>query len=513
MKTVREAVGDYLALRRSLGFKLKRHQRFLEEFASFLEQERTSQITSRLALLWATQPNHIQPAEWAARLGVVRGFARYWSATDATTELPPDGLLPYRPRRAKPYLYSEEQILQLLEAAKNMPTTHSLQPWTYHCLLGLLAVTGLRISEVLNLRGADVDWSEGVLTIRDAKFGKSRLVPLHASSLKVLSDYAVRRDHLFASRDSGYFFLLAVVHGLMKGRFVAPFTHCRGRLAFAGLSASRGPRLHDFRHRFAVQTLLHWHRTGEDVRAPFTHPIHLSRSRPCHRHLLVRERYAGTDGGGGQNDWRNAGRLSMKDVTSFPVLLESFFTRRLIAQRRASPHTIGSYRDTFRLLLQFAEKRLGKAPSRLTLEDLQAPFLGAFLDNLESARANATRSRNLRLAAIRSFFRYSALESPQYSGLIQRVIAIPNKRQPRPLVGFLTRPEIDALLAAPDRDTWMGRRNHALLLTLFRQAFASPRSPRFDDRTSASVRARIFDVKAKDARSDVLHWPNPPSSC
>ncbi len=97
MKTVREAVGDYLALRRSLGFKLKKHQRFLEEFTSFLEQESMSQITSRLALLWATQPQHIQPAEWAARLGVVRGFARYWSATDATTEVPPDGLLPYRP--------------------------------------------------------------------------------------------------------------------------------------------------------------------------------------------------------------------------------------------------------------------------------------------------------------------------------------------------------------------------------------------------------------------------------
>jgi len=156
----------------------------------------------------------------------------------------------------------------------------------------------------------------------------------------------------------------------------------------------------------------------------------------------------------------------MKDASGFPVLLESFFTKRLIAQRRASPHTIGSYRDAFRLLLQFAEQRLGKAPSRLTLEDLQAPFLGVFLDNLESARANGARSRNLRLAAIRSFFRYIALEVPQYSGLIQRVLAIPNKRQPRPLVGFLSRPEIDALLTAPDQNTWFGRRNHALLLTV-----------------------------------------------
>jgi integrase/recombinase XerD len=155
----------------------------------------------------------------------------------------------------------------------------------------------------------------------------------------------------------------------------------------------------------------------------------------------------------------------MKDVADFPSLLETFFTRRLIAQRKASPHTIASYRDTFRLLLQFAEKRLAKAPSSLTMEDLNAPFLGAFLDHLESTRANGARSRNLRLTALRSFFRYAALESPQHSGLIQRVLAIPNKRQPRPLVGFLTRTEIDALLAAPDRQTWLGRRDHALLHT------------------------------------------------
>lgn len=155
----------------------------------------------------------------------------------------------------------------------------------------------------------------------------------------------------------------------------------------------------------------------------------------------------------------------MKDAAGFPTLLETFFTRRLIAQRKASPHTIASYRDTFRLLLQYAEKQLAKAPSRLTIEDLNAPFLGAFLDDLESARTNGARSRNLRLTAIRSFFRFAALETPQHSGLIQRVLAIPNKRQPRPLVGFLTRPEINALLAAPDRDSWLGRRDHALLLT------------------------------------------------
>jgi integrase len=175
-------------------------------------------------------------------------------------------LLPYRPRRAKPYLYSEEQIHQLLETAKNMPATHSLQPWTYYCLLGLLAVTGLRISETLNLRCADIDWSEGVLTIRDAKFRKSRLVPLHVSSLKVLSDYAVRRNHLFACRNSGYFFPSRRGARLDEGQVRRTFYRLSRQIGIRGAVASRGPRLHDFRHRFAVETLLHWHRGGRDVR-------------------------------------------------------------------------------------------------------------------------------------------------------------------------------------------------------------------------------------------------------
>ena len=154
----------------------------------------------------------------------------------------------------------------------------------------------------------------------------------------------------------------------------------------------------------------------------------------------------------------------MNQSTGFPALLESYFTKRLITQRRASPHTIASYRDTFHVLLQYTQRELGKAPSQITLEDLNAPMIGAFLDDLENSRHNGVRSRNLRMTVIRSFFRYAALEAPQHSGLIQRVLAIPNKRQERRLVGFLTRLEIDALLAAPKRNTWLGRRDHALLL-------------------------------------------------
>ena len=150
-------------------------------------------------------------------------------------------------------------------------------------------------------------------------------------------------------------------------------------------------------------------------------------------------------------------------MTSLAPLLEPFFVDRLQRQRRASPHTISAYRDTFRLLLRFAEKALGKPPSQLSLEDLGASFVSSFLDHLEQDRGNKARSRNARLAAIRSFFRFAALHEPAHSALIQRVLALPQKRFDRDLVTFLTRPEIDALLSAPDRATWLGRRDHALL--------------------------------------------------
>jgi integrase/recombinase XerD len=154
----------------------------------------------------------------------------------------------------------------------------------------------------------------------------------------------------------------------------------------------------------------------------------------------------------------------MKPSLTFPVLLTRFFSQRLIQQRQASPHTISSYRDTFRLLLQFAKLRLGKEPSRLTWDDIDAPLIGAFLADLQAHRGIGARSRNLRLTAIRSFFSYAAYELPERAEQIQRVLAIPAKRYPHEQVQYLSRQEIDTLLAAPDQNTWSGRRDHAWLL-------------------------------------------------
>ena len=185
MKRLHQAVNDYLALRRSLGFKLLDYGQCLHEFVSFLKTNGSSHITSRLALAYATRRRDEKPAYWRWRLCIIRGFACHCSGADPRTEVPPVGLLRFRSQRARPYLYSEEEICRLLQAALKMESLHELRPHTCSCLFGLLAVSGLRLGEAINLQPQDVDWSEGVLTIRGAKFGKSRLVPLHPSTCAV----------------------------------------------------------------------------------------------------------------------------------------------------------------------------------------------------------------------------------------------------------------------------------------------------------------------------------------
>ncbi len=230
-----KAVEDYVDMRRSLGFKLLDAKVGLIKFASFLEQRRAARITITLAMEWAQQDKAARPAEWAKRLSFVRGFARHWSAHDSQTEVPPCGLLPHRPGRAHPYLYSDDEVRQLLAAAKARLSIDPLRPWTYHCLFGLLAVTGLRLGEALNLRTVDLDRSEGILTIRGAKFGKSR------------------------------FFVNNNGNRLDKGEVHRTFYALSRQIGLRAVEASRGPRLHDFRHRFAVETLIQWYRSGQDV--------------------------------------------------------------------------------------------------------------------------------------------------------------------------------------------------------------------------------------------------------
>jgi integrase len=265
MNTLRESVADYLAMRRGLGFKLSEAGKGLLDFVSFLEQRGAASITTSLALEWAQQPSSAQPAEWARRLSMVRCFARYRSAIDPQTEIPSPKLLPYRPKRAQPYLYTDQEIEQLLEAALRLPPADGLRRWIYHALLGLLAVSGLRISEAIGLKLEDVDLSEGLLTVRGAKLGKSRLVPLHASTRQVLANYKSRRNDFLAGRSASYFFISQRGNHLDLGDVHRTFYLLSRQIGLRDPDSSSGPRLHDFRHRFAVETLLRWYRAGEDV--------------------------------------------------------------------------------------------------------------------------------------------------------------------------------------------------------------------------------------------------------
>jgi integrase/recombinase XerD len=265
MKSLQNAIEDYIALRRSLGFKLDDMAADLTKFASFLEQKAAPYITTALALEWAMQSTDHLPSHWARRLGFVRVFARHWSATDPRTEIPPAGLLPFRAQRARPYLYTEQEIQRLLAAAKSLSPASGLRPWTYHCLFGLLAVSGLRISEAIKLERQDVDFYQGVLTIRQTKFNKNRLIPLHTSTRDVLSEYAEHRDRLVPNPSSSCFLLNDCGRCLERSAVRRTFYDLSRQIGLRGPADHTGPRIHDFRHRFALNTLIQWYRAGEDI--------------------------------------------------------------------------------------------------------------------------------------------------------------------------------------------------------------------------------------------------------
>jgi integrase len=268
MNTLRQAVHEYLSLRRALGFKLIEAEGRLHDFVTFMEQRHERYITQSLALEWAQQRSSLQPASWAQRLSIVRGFARYRSATDPRTEVPADGLLPFKFKRTTPYLYSDDEIRRLLHAALQLPfrgERGALRPWTYYCLFGLLSVSGMRPGEARNLKLQDVDLTAGVLTIRGTKFGKSRLVPLHGSTCKVLAEYIAQRELRWAGRPvSSYLLVCNRGNRLDNGEIHRTFYRLSRRIGLRGDTDSHGPRLHDMRHLFATRTLVRWYQSGKD---------------------------------------------------------------------------------------------------------------------------------------------------------------------------------------------------------------------------------------------------------
>jgi site-specific recombinase XerD len=262
---LRTALDDYLALRRSLGFKLRLSGRLLQGFVAFADSQGAEFITCERAVRWATEPADVQPAQWANRLGMVRRFAQYHLATEPRTEVPPADLLPYRYHRQAPYIYSNAEVRSLLRAATALPSARRLRAATYTTLLGLYASTGLRTNEALHLDRKDVDLARGVLAVSDSKFGKSRHVPIHGSTQQVLARYATERDRLCPQASTPGFFVSERGTRISEWSLRYTFVKLSRQIGLRAATDSRGPRIHDFRHRFAVNTLRDWYRSGLDV--------------------------------------------------------------------------------------------------------------------------------------------------------------------------------------------------------------------------------------------------------
>jgi len=256
-------VEDYLRLRRALGFNLRFEGQVLPQFVAYLDAVGTQTVTVEAAVAWTRQSLDAQPVTLSHRLGAVRGFARYLATIDPATEIPPTGLFGKQQRRI-PYIYSSQEIVRLLAAAARL--SPPLRAASYEALLGLLAVSGMRVGEACRLLRADIDLAEGLIRIRHTKFDRDRLVPLHPSATKSLRGYARRRDRLCPHPRTDTFFISSIGTGLRHSSLNATFLALLAEAGFPTATGSR-PRIHDLRHSLVVNTLIGWQRDGVDIAA------------------------------------------------------------------------------------------------------------------------------------------------------------------------------------------------------------------------------------------------------
>lgn len=264
MTDLRRAAGEYLALRRAVGYKLVEAERILRGFVDFLDSRGASNVTTRLAVEWATLPEEANPWWWCQRLSVARGFARYQQAFDPQTEVPPVGIIYSPVPHATPYVFSDDELVVLLQRAAGLRP--ALRAATYQTLFGLLAVTGMRIGEAIALDDDDIDLDDAVVAVRHGKWGKSRELMVHPSTVRALSDYRRSRRHHCPRPASRALFVSIKGTRLHYSNVCVVFRNLMNHMGLtAGTHGGRPPRMHDLRHRFAIVTLLEWYRQGVDV--------------------------------------------------------------------------------------------------------------------------------------------------------------------------------------------------------------------------------------------------------
>jgi integrase len=285
MSALEGSLADYLRIRRALGYKLERAEKLLAQYLRHLDRLTQDRVTVENALGWATLASG-DVNWWAARLSVVRGFAYYLHQFDPAHEIPPADLLPHRPRRAVPYLYSDREIEALIAATTVL--RGDLRQATYRTLIGLLAVTGMRVGEAIGLDRSDLDLAHGVLTVREAKHSKSRELPLHASTVRAMRGYLRLRDEHPRALVSDALLISPAGTRLIPCNVGSTFRHLRHQASLQPRSPACRPRIHDFRHAFAVNTLLEFYRTGVEVqpRLPLL-STYLGHVHPRHTHWYL----------------------------------------------------------------------------------------------------------------------------------------------------------------------------------------------------------------------------------
>jgi integrase/recombinase XerD len=408
--------------------------------ASRLDKKQTH-IRTATAIDWASQARSV--AQRHTRYQTICHFAQYLRVEDPRHESPPPNHFGYRKTRRVPHIYSRGEIDGLVLAATKLPSSDSLRPKTYAALISLLAATGLRISEALHLLVSDIT-PDGLL-IRRTKFQKTRLVPLHDTAVAGLgplldappgSAIAVATMSLFRRKGNRWFYwkVHSVFRTLLKSAGLKP---CGGRW----------PRIHELRHTFAVRALesspTGRQRIGQHMLALATYLGHvninatywyLETTPELLREIASLPKAFCKEGG----------------MTSLAPHMEAFLREHLARHRGASQHTCDSYAYSFQSLFEFASQKLKVAPSALMLEQLDAALISGFLEHLETTRGNSAETRNVRLAAFRSFFRFLQHREPGAIEQVRRVLAIPFKKTDTRLVGYLVQEEMQALLDAPD---------------------------------------------------------------
>ena len=457
MSVLGQALEDYLRLRRALGFKLQRHGRLLPSLVAHLESAGAATLTTQLALTWATAVEG-KPGEWAIRLSIARGFAAYLQSLDPATEVPPADLLPRTRRRASPYLYTEAEIAALMNATRTL--RFPLNRATYNTVIGLLATTGMRIGELITLDRDDLDREQQTLLVRNAKFADTRLLPLHNSAADALGAYAGLRDELCPHPATPAFFVSTAGTRLAYANVYATFQHLVRTAGLQPRSERCHPRLHDFRHRMVVVTLTDWYRRGADVAALLPAlSTYLGHTSPAYTFwyvsaapellALAAARLEHARGAGHDPARPNPGGL-LHAAADRPAPGQPAHRGLLPGRLQAAA---GLRRTADR---QAAVPAAARRPRRQAHRRLPGPPR----DRARQRRPHPQRPprRDPLPVPLRGLRHPSTPPSSARSW--------PSRPGAATAPSSATSPpdETDALLAAPDRARWLGRRDHALLL-------------------------------------------------